>query len=438
MRKDSTYGQAATELAVFGAILIFLIGGIVRSALSAGYQQNQQLKSMRQALLTSYDSTRGGLIAHNLASVLYIEDRLSPDMNKYGPTERMPFITAGGGSMSNMLMYPVDLKDLQDKRNIPVMDVYINNQHFEFTTAQLVPKTFNPPPGYDASYAAPPDPRGDGTHRFGGWDFRCVHANGVWYGCPIFYQVKARVDPSSGPSDFCTADPCSSGLLTAAERFDLNRDDKFDNDPQATPTEGKPGRGDMSWQWTGVKAVAGAVSIDKVNGSYPFYDVDNDRQEETIYNVVPDGNGIITRATVLDFQDGDIDLTHDNTSPGPRAGLQNDMFIFTGTGQGTYLQIKEGKLYNPETGAFVRSASKKDQVELVQRMFQLSRNSDSTHFCSGDQGVPPVEVCSDDCFSGDNIKQTCFDKQGKMLYVRSRILGKTGHFWRTDVSGKLP
>jgi hypothetical protein len=45
--------QAAIELAVFGAIVIFIIGTIVRSAAGNSYTQDQNFKAMRQAMLLS-------------------------------------------------------------------------------------------------------------------------------------------------------------------------------------------------------------------------------------------------------------------------------------------------------------------------------------------------------------------------------------------------
>src|ERR1041385_3807457 len=94
--------QAATELAVFGAILVFLIGSMVRSAVSSSYQQNQQLKAMRMALLRSYQGAQAQGTGHKNASILYIEDRLSPDLGKYGASDRIPFIMQGSGTLSNM------------------------------------------------------------------------------------------------------------------------------------------------------------------------------------------------------------------------------------------------------------------------------------------------------------------------------------------------
>ena len=99
--------QAAVELAVFGAILIFLLGAIVRSAMSNSYLQNQNFKAMRIAMLASWNGSKAQNTARNNASVLFIEDRLSPDFNKYGVLDRNPLIANGSGTFTYMLLYPL-------------------------------------------------------------------------------------------------------------------------------------------------------------------------------------------------------------------------------------------------------------------------------------------------------------------------------------------
>ncbi|MBI4308988.1 MAG: hypothetical protein HY591_01510 [Candidatus Omnitrophica bacterium] len=465
-------GQAATELAVFGAVLIFLIGGIVRSSVSTSYQQNQQLKAMRLALLKSYQGTArdSKYAGRNSVSVLYIEDRLSPDLGKYGSMERVPFMAQGSGTMSNMLNYPLDAADYQKPQNIPVMDVYINGKYFKFTTARLmtkktsdrVPGVLNPPAGYSTSYPAASTPSKNGLSRFGGWDFRCQCDAATCYGCPVFYSARANPDKCKVDTDPMCKAPES---LSESEQFDLNRNDDFSDDPPASAVSGRAGRADMIWKWKGVRAVKDNIEINRKDGVYPMYDVDNDGQEEKIYDDAlydspPLAKGIIKSVTVLDFQDGDLNMFTDNFSPGLQPGLQKTTAVYTRTKEGTYLQIKEGKLYNPESGVFVRSAGSKDQAEIIQRMFQLSM--DTGRFCDG-AGSPrdcpdgrgpdgkcvegyanPVEACVIDpspaqsCFTPDKVKLTCFDQRTKMLYVRSRILDKSGSFWKTDVEGGLP
>jgi hypothetical protein len=186
-------------------------------------------------------------------------------------------------------------------------------------------------------------------------------------------------------------------------------------------------------------------------------------------------NSGIPTVSYEDYQGGDIDSSWDSNSCGPKPGLQNESQIFTftkkgntcsdGTAcslgttcsdgtpcpQGTYLKVLEGKLYNPETNQFVRSANRRDTIDLIQRTVQLSNNTG--RFCSGNtplttvagDGVTPnpVEVCippgaGENCFSSEqNIKSTCFDENDNMLFVRSRLEDRRGHFWMTNASGQL-
>ncbi len=428
-RPRALQGQAATELAVFGAILIFLIGSIVRSSVGNSYQQNQQLKSMRYALLQSYRGTQAQSAGRNTATILYIEDRLTPDLSKYGPGDRSLSMSQASGTMSNMLMYPLDLEDLQDEKNIPVMDVYINGKHFMFSTARLMKdKPIDPPKDgggtpYLPSYAALLDPAGNGTNHYKGWNFNCVVAGGLYYGCPIFYQLQIN-DGSFDP-----------GMLSADEAYDLNRNDNFTDDPVAVAAPGKLVRSSAAWYWKGTNGLQANIKIDAANANYPLYDMDYDKQEETLYTISASPKGVITAATVFDFQDGDLNLSADTLVNNRSPGLQTDMAMYTKTNPGTYLSVKEGKLYNSETGTFVRSVGFRDQAEIVQRLVQLS--NDTGRLCKSGAPVAPVEACGE-CFSTANIKLTCFEPTSKRLIVRSRLLDKSGHKWKTDVESKLP
>jgi len=211
-----------------------------------------------------------------------------------------------------------------------------------------------------------------------------------------------------------------------------------------------------------------------------------------IYSLTQNSDGTPT-VSYEDPAGGDLDLTWDSNSCSPlKPGMQTDSQIYTFTKDGTYLQIKEGKLYNPETDQFVRSENRHDSIDLVQRMIILS--NDTGRFCDGKSEIPPaylgrcvvppnctsyatcncvpqggtvpmiydstpnaaagetsnyaiapnpVEVCiykgdTNNCFSSQtNIKSTCYDENTNTLYVRSRLEDRRGHFWATDTSGPL-
>ncbi len=475
-------GQAAGEVAVFGAIIIFLIGATIRTAISTSYTQNQQLKTMRIALLKSLEGSNAGNSSRNTTSITYVEDRLSPDFGKYGALDRTPFVSSASGTFTNLLFYPVDEADLPNA--MPIMDVYINGQHFPFTMAGVSTKQLLPPlqprstsVRFNTVYpaASVPDPAGNGNYHYKGWDFKCIQdtkAN-VYYGCQLLYHIVAN-----GTQGFCTTDFCGSGVLSADERFDLNRNDKYDlkDDPRPDTKTMIP-RESMSWQWDAIRGLTSAdkktypldKEMDVENGKYALYDIDGDKQEETVYSYTGDAHGVITSIEVLDNQDGDVSFTtDDNLRPGS-LGLRPETAIYTRTNvpdginsmatTGTFLLIKEGKgpggAYNPENGTFVRSQNKKDQVDVVERQFYLS--NDTGRFCSIEppsstpagsplplpaatpqalvDGEPnPVEACGtgrfcmdgqklplidgktnpltrdcEDCFSRENVDKTCFD-----------------------------
>ena len=97
---------------------------------------------MRMAMLASWRGTEAGSLSRNSASVLFLEDRLSPDFTKYGDLDRNPFIAQGSGTFTYELLYPLDVGEAAS--NLPIMDVYVNGQHFPFTTASYVAnETYN-------------------------------------------------------------------------------------------------------------------------------------------------------------------------------------------------------------------------------------------------------------------------------------------------------
>ena len=261
--------------------------------------------------------------------------------------------------------------------------------------------------------------------------------------------------PNTPPS--CSSPPatdkalCSSVVLGSVSNsngdlmFDLQRN----NVPATFVPQGM--RPYIAWQWSATAGTtADQIGLDTSKQQYPSYDIDGRLKEVTVYTFSqnPDGTPVVSYE---DPNGGDIDGSWDRNSCTPKPGLQNDSQIYTFTKAGTYLQIKEGKLYNPETNQFVRSANKRDTVDLIQRSIQLSNNTG--RFCNGgtrlqyvgNDGVTPnpVEVCiapgsGDNCFSSQqNIASICYDENDNMIFVRSRLQDRRGHFWMTDASGQL-
>jgi hypothetical protein len=143
--------QAAVELAVFGAIVIFILGTIVRSAAGNGFSQSESFKAMRMALLASWQGaksvTGAGALANtsrNSASILFVEDRLSPDAGKYGDLDRTPLVSSGSGTFSYNLYYAWQ-QGQSTADLVPIMDIYVNGVHIPLTTAAFTTKTITRP-----------------------------------------------------------------------------------------------------------------------------------------------------------------------------------------------------------------------------------------------------------------------------------------------------
>ena len=569
--------QAITELAIFGAILIYLLGTIVRTAASNSLTQNQNFKAMRMAMLKSWEGSKKANISRNSASVLIIEDRLSPEVGKYGALDRTPYIANGSGIFSYELLYGLTPGQDDMDANMPVMDFYINGQYFPLTTAAYrkyitLPKGIptgaipgfpqcNPPDpttgatqgpyayaqGHCQTYpqqcmqnqclrylrdwgvsttsqlltikasqfndiiqpiyltdsrcgtvTAPPSLAATEDERIcqagiNGLniftyltqppsliinphyvDFSAMDAEGESYGTidnsayslnwPAFESNYMAVPPVSGgatstqtqlaaikaalrgiqtvfnatsalpyklfytlvanpilpqtskatPSFSLTAPACllhpcvnqelsaerTIGHLTGADlMYDLSRNDDPNTVVPPTPVGASVQntanlRPYISWQWAATAGTtAGMIGLNTSNNEFPTYDIDGRLKEVTIYSLTY--NPLTGEPTVsyVDPQGGDIDPTWDANSFTPRPGLQNDAEIYTFTANGTYLQIKEGQLLNPESGQVVRSATKRDTIDLISRVIQLSNNTG--RFCPVGGGAPLACIAND-------------------------------------------
>lgn len=457
-------GQTAVELAVFGAVLIFMIGMIVRASLNNALQQHQALKAMRMALKTSFEYSqslkgyytnesggRNGNSSRNNSNIIFIEDRLSVESNKYGSFDRIPLMMGGGGTHSRNNFYPFDQKD--ETHHIPRMDIFVNGVQFPFTTAGMK----------YAELAEMIDTDGDGIPDTKvTFDHDGDNADGVdWYDTPPVPRPRVlyTMIPNHRAFENWRYQDCysSAELLNKAtddayvlpavpddpdcdERFDLDRNGVSDEVPI-------PEREWFSWQWGPLFY----QDIDVEDGENLIIDVDGDLIEERV--VILDGS----EAVIIDFNEGDLDFTLD---PGPQFEQDIQMYTYVhgdpDQGEGTYLEIREGKLYPPEPGSqYIATASKKDAVDIIQRVIRLSNNTgrfcplpavplpaddpiirhrgwpDTTQMIPIEDGVPnPVEAC-DDCFAIANIEKTCFSTDTNILYIRSRVADLHGHKWVT-------
>lgn len=546
------------ELAVFGAILIFVIGAIVRQALSAGTMQNQQLRAMRQAMSTSYRYSTGllgsggadGDASHQTATILFVEDRLTADSAKYGAIDRTPSVVSASASYSRNLFLPVDANE---HHNLPVFDIFINGRHFPFTVAAFKKVEL-------ARNCAKVDPCSDGCdgdcsatsiELYPGADLPCVNkapcplscggdcdslpasswepecvtvtstlsqcisgdciaacpdfvndctvspgppipGSDQLVGCPKLYSIvynhRSYLEWCDGEA-VGIACPAASDPNVTPTNTNLIADERFDLDrsglPLAAPTDVPvgPDRTKFSWQWYGVAGYNANKSVPGVKleygapivletskckedcdpSQYTAVDVDGDLKLESIMvdtTLADKATRVIRSFTVMDSQDGDIDMSRGDSDTGPAPGLDKDVSMYSrvrnagpGPEDGTYLLIEEGKLYiaDDDASQYIRTTQKKDQIDLVVRRIQLS--NDTHRFCdSGGKVVTsrlnndpapapviwtaalpnPVEACSNDCFDGANVQKTCMDQGRNLIFVRSRVADLRGRKWITS------
>ncbi len=500
--------QSASELAIFGAIVMFVIGSLVKMGMSMSQRTNTQLRAFRLALLESYRTSEGAygdiIAARNSASIMILEDRLSVDPgSKQGTSNRVPFLAQGSGTFSKNMLYP---KDMGEKSNYPFYDVFINGQRFPFIMADFITITFR------VNAGQPQIVRSRNSRVIDVIDLpyceTVTHPQPCWNrigGFPVFFRKNYNYPANE---DWCSAG-CTN--LSADWRFDLDIDgDLTDNGDGYVPDNILFGatrlRARFLWQWVAVAVHTpeaapllsvtfgsgpGSVTI-PAGGLFPAgegvrIDVDLDFQDETIHTLTvgvnpasPTGAPIIV-LKVMDTQEGEIDFSWDGRNdallnvestwwtnnccppgslPGcvpaatcslsipkkPEIGLAKDVRMYSFTKDGTYLRLEEGKLINAATGQVIRSTSKRDHIDIIERVFSLSNDTDRFCDASGHRVVwgtspyayaeglygltNPVEACNN-CFTQGNVRNTCFDENTKILYIRSRLDDLRGRKWQT-------
>lgn len=428
--------QTITELAVFGTVLIFVIGTIVRLSMSYGYSQNNNLKAMRMAMGESFRYSHGlkgvggdGDASRNIATVIIVEDRLTSDSAKYSSLDRAPQLAMGSATHSRNLFMPVEAGEYYQ---MPAVDMYINGVYIALSTAKLVTVELGK---FDS----------DGNEHLD-WNADCK--------CRYVYE-KIPNHPNFDYNPYPSVE-------TTFHRFDLDRNGSVD-----VPDDDGGLRENFSWQWRRFKATKGSMEVNQA------YDVDGDLKEEGIMRIDTTGNRI-KQVEVMDLQEGDVDTSfnsYDEKELGQlQTGLTREVMLYNYTkkpgaketreGTGTFLEIKEGFLVDKRH--IVRSVTRKDTVDVISRRIRLA--NDNGLWCA--DGVPidyskssgyfngmtknPVEACGD-CL-GANFDQTCFQKTGRngtqkeeyrtadgqikpyySLYVRTRIKDRRGRKWITNV-----
>ena len=515
-------GQTVIELAIFGSILIFVIGLIVNQTLNYNYVQYQQLKALRFALLMSYLHTEGlaepnpvnengkqyGTANRNQAGVIIVEDRLTVESAKYGARERNPLILSASATHSKNLFLPNRDAGVYQ---LPILDVFVNGVYFPFTMAANKRVCFNP----------------GGTSC----DSDCGYCNTTSYSTLYTqncYQNKTqdctplykRVVNETFKEEFCYT-ACHNNL-NEDDRFDLDRNTQDRKDAQINPYPNACGvvaalepvginRNTFAWQWYRIVAhddsdwerdianitliakgvlQPGDEGIVKSEGEEDKniqVDVDQDLKEEIVIRIedIDSNTGRINKLIVLDRNDGDLDFSQDTCDyytmrrDNPEAEMpgftQGSTMVAHVKGQdeaqdtntsGTYFQLEEGKLFGGGT-QYIRSTSKKDQVDYISRAIKLS--NDTGRFCNwidsdpedrpnhpindydtingkDDSAYPNnVQACADPdtdeggCWSTRYNNLNCLERNhGEYtLYIRSRLADLHGRKWVMPVGNAV-
>ncbi len=429
---ESQRAQAVLELAIFGAILIFLIGSLIQQGASASYQQNFQLQSMRRALLKSYQTsyglttdphkgriiTKDGNSSRNNASFLILEDRLSPAVTRYGVLDRQPIMIMGGGSMTNRLYNISDWDQLKD--DIPVMDMKINGQAFKFKNAATIVyrvkrhadgsvemfrisnvgweqymnlwMTLRHVDDYlmnnksealkemeeglryrdcsEASSGSPFTPPGDVNTA------RVQREWNSWHHYALYASIQKNVASATD-----TSDKTSWAFVTANGNGDTN----LPRSPGWTLPQGV-NAGLVIWKWRVVSPEDAMSEIDWDKGEFPGFDIDGDMQEEVVYHITkynPGGNknsngtcngDQIYDLGVMDYSIGEMN-SGSNTpiSPEDEVGVKRDTHIYSITENGTAMEVREGATF-VGSQKLTTSFANKRQYDIISRAVQLNRN----------------------------------------------------------------
>ncbi|MBF0479880.1 MAG: hypothetical protein HQL26_10395 [Candidatus Omnitrophica bacterium] len=425
-KKRPSLGQVMLELAVFAAVVLFVMGMIIKQSMDAKYALSGGLQALRTTLRLSYLESKGkgtngggkdGNKSRNNATVTLVEDRLDAASGKMDSKDRAPRMSQAAGTASINLFLPTDNGETF---NDPVQDFYINDQHFVLSTGKMEKKS------------------------------------------PV--SVWERI--MNGDKDYWDA--------SKGERFYPYRDGQKQIPPQLWKN--------FEWQW--LKLSAGSVSTKK--GKHTSVDIDNDLKEETVigntggswwvqddqdgdidmtydkwdgyvysecYGIDVDGYEFVKSETPADLPSGACGTTR------WRSGMVNNAKFRSQQADGTYLWIEEGQLYAKDpkssvysTQQFSRSVRGKNQVDLIERQIRLAkynpeilkRNRGITKCSSGPACCENIDGNCVYTGTGAGKYETVIMPGGKarqgrylpVMYIRSAISDTRGRKWITDISNK--
>lgn len=392
---------------------------------------------MRLALLKSYT----GGPSQMSPSYLLIEDRISPDVSKYGEIDREVYMLSGTGSLTKWYYYT---PDADEKAETQYMYLIVNGQRFNIPTTssntvntqyeELTTDTVHVAASVSDAEKQAIKERLIREH----WQFCQREQNtqdNEQYCCAAADQSTCPAKQKKRGSDAETQ--CSDEELV--KRFDLLR-------VGATTLPDNPEQ--LSWQWRCTSQAAVFKEIEEADGGFfPQYDINGDLQEETIYRMrerLGAATGGAADAPVLGYSVSFVSQGAGGNNPlCVETGLRNEMRIRT-KNSNTYLTIDEMAPAAGNNRRKVKSKSGKEQVDLIERQYQLNRGADfTTQRLMGASGevlscatpgdkiacdAPPPS--SDLCCNADNMSdKTCLDTNTNILYIRSVLRDQRQTWW---------
>lgn len=283
-------GQSLLELAVFGSILLFVLGLFIQYGMRMNYQQRLQMQTFRKALKRA--SEVGG--TYRYVTWLTLEDKPLPEaQGQFGIASRSPYSSAASGVWSQDLYAEFEYGKEED---LPRIELEINQKRYTFTTA-------------------------------------------AYRECSCSDNIKKKED---------------------------DEEDKY-------LMNGGSGSDGIYWYWK-------AVACDGIQ-QFENYDLDADDKEELVLEidyieVDGDGDGVIDgeevdKLKVIDYQEGDIDLTlntKDKRAGKEEQGLRPDY---------TKKEIKEASLNKKEDSGKIITTTSIDITEKFYHPIVLNKITDN-------------------------------------------------------------
>lgn len=128
--QNNSLGQSILELAIFGSILLFVLGLLINYGLNLNYIQNLRMQTFRRALALAKERSASS----RQVQLTVIKDLYLPNpSDKFGISESSPY-TAGTSAVWSRYLY-AEYEDSKPKIDLPKIDYIINGQHKTYTIA---------------------------------------------------------------------------------------------------------------------------------------------------------------------------------------------------------------------------------------------------------------------------------------------------------------